>query len=676
MFDGVPEQLHQFIGSSRTTTTLPLPSLSFSSPTSLHHHHHGSSSNPTTNNNTVFPNFDPLFITGTNISSPQVQVQLLRPLHQVQVQQQPNSFLLHPFTHNQQSQPQKSSEDHQKHQESDRLVVVSNMSNNLDSNSPSSSAAANWSNDEVLALLRIRSSLDNWFPEYTWAHVSRKLEEVGYKRSAEKCKEKFEEEESRYLSNINYNKISSHCRLFNEFEDFYSNISHGQNPHDHHHHHHENIKKLEIKPTEEQEQEQEQQDKNLLVVDGLKLDSNKKDQKATEIKKKRKRVQQKKKEEEEEEEFEMLKGFCEDIVKKMMVQQEEMHEKLVEDMVKRDEEKFAREEAWKKVEMDKINKQLEIRAHEQAIVSDRQATLIKFLKSFNTTPTTSSTSLSTGTSKSTTSNNSDHHHHHQNRRSEESPVDKVPIIAQNNPNEHQVQNPSSNLDDDHHQQNPKPPTSQNPNSDPTQMIKKSPLSPVPTITTTTSAVVVSTQTTALILSNDHRHDTGKRWPRDEVLALISMRCSLHNNNNGDQQDKEGQANKIPLWERISQGMSQLGYKRNSKRCKEKWENINKYFRKTKDNVNKKRSLDSRTCPYFHQLSTLYNQGTLVVPPSSNEGTAGNIPTALPENLPAGSNSQAGSSSSDSTTIHVGGHHDDQAQGEKISVQVPTFDFEF
>ncbi|KAI9186221.1 hypothetical protein LWI28_015031 [Acer negundo] len=666
MFDGVPEQLHQFIASSRTTT-LPLPSPSFSSPSSLHHHHHhhGSSSNPTTNN-TIFPNFDQLFITDTNISSPQVQVQLL-PLHQVQVQQQPNSFLLHPFSHNQQSQPQKSSEDHLKQQESDRLVVVSNMSNNLDSNSSAAAAAAaNWSNDEVLALLRIRSSLDNWFPESTWAHVSRKLEEVGYKRSAEKCKEKFEEEEIRYLSNINYNKISSHRRFFNEFEDFYSNINHGQNPHDHHHH--ENIKKLEIKPTEEQEQEQEQQDKNLLVVDGLKLDSNKKDQKGTEIKKKRKRVQQKKEEEEEEEEFEMLKGFCEDIVKKMMVQQEEMHEKLVEDLVKRDEEKFAREEAWKKLEMDKINKQLEIRAHEQAIVSDRQATITKFLKSLTTTTTTSSTSSSSGTSNSTTSNNSDHHHHHhhQNRRSsEESPVDKVPIIAQNNPNDHQVQNPSSNLDDDDHQQNPKPPTSQNPNSDPTQMIKKSPLSP-PTTTTTTSAV---------ILSNDDHHDTGKRWPRDEVFALINMRCSLHNNNNGDQQDKEGQANKIPLWERISQGMSQLGYKRSSKRCKEKWENINKYFRKTKDNVSKKRSLDSRTCPYFHQLSTLYNQGTLVVRPSSNEGDTRNIPAALPENLPVGSNSQAGSSSTDSTAIHVSGHHD-QAQGEKVLVQVPTFDFEF
>jgi hypothetical protein len=61
----------------------------------------------------------------------------------------------------------------------------------------------------------------------------------------------------------------------------------------------------------------------------------------------------------------------------------------------------------------------------------------------------------------------------------------------------------------------------------------------------------------------------------------------------------------------------MGYKRSAKRCKEKWENINKYFKKTKDVANKKkRSLDSRTCPYFHQLSSLYNnqqqEGKLIV----------------------------------------------------------------
>lgn len=51
-------------------------------------------------------------------------------------------------------------------------------------------------------------------------------------------------------------------------------------------------------------------------------------------------------------------------------------------------------------------------------------------------------------------------------------------------------------------------------------------------------------------------------------------------------------------------MRRLGYNRNAKRCKEKWENINKYFKKVKES-NKKRPEDSKTCPYFHQLDALY-----------------------------------------------------------------------
>lgn len=30
-----------------------------------------------------------------------------------------------------------------------------------------------WSNDEVLALLKLRSSMEIWFPDFTWEHVSR-----------------------------------------------------------------------------------------------------------------------------------------------------------------------------------------------------------------------------------------------------------------------------------------------------------------------------------------------------------------------------------------------------------------------------------------------------------------------------------------------------------------------
>ncbi|KAJ6694173.1 hypothetical protein OIU85_004914 [Salix viminalis] len=112
------------------------------------------------------------------------------------------------------------------------------------------------------------------------------------------------------------------------------------------------------------------------------------------------------------------------------------------------------------------------------------------------------------------------------------------------------------------------------------------------------------------------------------------------------------------------GMLESGYRRSAKRCKEKWENINKYFRKTKD-VNKKRSMDSRTCPYFHQLSALYNQGTLVAP--DNRSTSPENQSNLSETRHS-SSSQNGTSNS---TVHVGTDGD-----QKNMAQAPPFDFEF
>ncbi|XP_013592300.1 PREDICTED: trihelix transcription factor GT-2-like [Brassica oleracea var. oleracea] len=93
--------------------------------------------------------------------------------------------------------------------------------------------------------------------------------------------------------------------------------------------------------------------------------------------------------------------------------------------------------------------------------------------------------------------------------------------------------------------------------------------------------------------------SSSRWPKVEIEALIKLRTNLDSKylENGP---------KGPLWEEISAGMRRLGFNRNSKRCKEKWENINKYFKKVKES-NKKRPQDSKTCPYFHQLDALYRE---------------------------------------------------------------------
>ncbi|XVF57265.1 hypothetical protein PTKIN_Ptkin06aG0191200 [Pterospermum kingtungense] len=610
MFDGVPEQFHQFIASS--ATTLPL-----SFPPPLH-----TLASPSASSPNGFTSFDPLFSTSNSHHH--------RHHHQVSLQlQQPDQFL-HPLQH-QQHQPRQKINDG-KDDNGTSLIGMNNieverersMSEPIDNQHP-------WSSDEVLALLRIRSSMENWFPEFSWEHVSRKLAELGFKRSAEKCKEKFEEE-SRYFNTINCSKS---YRIYGELEEFCQQADDEKN------------KSL--------EKSREDDDQDNMGHNNLEDDSrnnyNASDQdneKVVEsVANHNKRRSQKK--------FEMLKGFCEDIVNKLMAQQEELQNKLIEDMVKRDEEKVAREEAWKKQEMDRMNHELELRAKEQAVAGDRQAMIIKFLSKFSfkkqclgrsnieglvkvpsehPNPSSTSSSLVPGAAQNPNPNIADN----QTRNKQTKPISMAENQAPQNPNPKAPASSSSaqalapqNPNSVNSQSNPLvPPTSP-------LTVNKAPRNPLP----------------------NHKEDpAGKRWPRDEVLALINLRCSLYNN--GDNSDKEGAAAAIkgPLWERISQGMLELGYKRSAKRCKEKWENINKYYRKTKD-VNKKRSLDCRTCPYFHQLSTLYNQGTLIAPSEGPENRS-----VSPENhsdLP-----ETGANSSENTR---------GAKGSS-SMQVPAFEFEF
>ncbi|XP_022971655.1 trihelix transcription factor GT-2-like isoform X2 [Cucurbita maxima] len=93
--------------------------------------------------------------------------------------------------------------------------------------------------------------------------------------------------------------------------------------------------------------------------------------------------------------------------------------------------------------------------------------------------------------------------------------------------------------------------------------------------------------------------SSSRWPKDEINALIQLKTNL-------QMKYQENGPKGPLWEEISLSMKKLGYDRNAKRCKEKWENINKYFKRVKES-NKKRPEDSKTCSYFQQLDALYKQ---------------------------------------------------------------------
>ena len=86
-----------------------------------------------------------------------------------------------------------------------------------------------------------------------------------------------------------------------------------------------------------------------------------------------------------------------------------------------------------------------------------------------------------------------------------------------------------------------------------------------------------------------------------MLALIKLHSDMQARFN------EAGAPKAPLWEDISKSMAEMGYaNRNAKRCKEKWENINKYFKRARES-NKQRPENAKTCPYFHELDALYRK---------------------------------------------------------------------
>ncbi|XP_057763691.1 trihelix transcription factor GTL2 [Salvia miltiorrhiza] len=357
------------------------------------------------------------------------------------------------------------------------------------------STADPWSHDELLALLKLRSTMEIWFPDFTWEHVSRKLGELGFKRSGEECKEKFEEESCRHFA------ASKSYRILSELDEFYPQVPARQG--------------------QEDEAETSKNDEDVVILRNPEAEAAAEEAEEKGDKSRSKRKRRDKLEA-------TFKGFCEAVVSKMMAKQEELHRRLMDDVVRREEEKIAREEAWRGREAERARRELEARSKEQKTAAERQATIIDFLKHFS------------GSSSAS--------------RSPE-------LVDASNSN---VSNSSASF----HPAAPPSPSS-------------------------------------------GAGGAGRRWPRDEVQALIKLRCKAGGGGGGEEEGGKG-----PLWERISKGMMEMGYKRSAKRCKEKWENINKYFRKTRDS-SKKRSVNSRTCPYFHQLSCLYSDGTIVAPNRSD-----------------------------------------------------------
>ncbi|KAL4557403.1 hypothetical protein LXL04_035580 [Taraxacum kok-saghyz] len=101
-------------------------------------------------------------------------------------------------------------------------------------------------------------------------------------------------------------------------------------------------------------------------------------------------------------------------------------------------------------------------------------------------------------------------------------------------------------------------------------------------------------------TTSYAQSTTIRWPRQETLALLEIRSRL------DPCFKEAIStnHKAPLWDEISRIMNdEYGYQRSGRKCKEKFENLYKYYKKTKDGKVGKH--DGKHYRFFRQLESLF-----------------------------------------------------------------------
>eukprot|EP00252_Welwitschia_mirabilis_P005204 TRINITY_DN1568_c1_g1_i1.p1 TRINITY_DN1568_c1_g1~~TRINITY_DN1568_c1_g1_i1.p1 ORF type:complete len:769 (+),score=104.88 TRINITY_DN1568_c1_g1_i1:847-3153(+) len=464
-----------------------------------------------------------------------------------------------------------------------------------------------WPRQETLALLKIRSDMDAAFRDASlkgplWDEVSRKLAELGYQRSAKKCKEKFENVQKYYkrTKDGRAGRQDGKCyRFFSQLEALHnnninsnnSNMNSSNNSMNPSNQRNNNTSPIPIATSLPPHSRPLHISSPAILSSALPnnapsaVDLNPGGAAhSTEMKSSffyrggNLGSSSESSEEEYDEQTESRKRkraggggsgsgstakkmmyFFEQLIKQVMERQEAMQQKFLEAIEKREQDRMIREEAWKRQEMARLNREHEIMTQERALAASRDAAFISFLQKITgqnvQIPLVAPVAQSTTTVHTVPAMNETHN----------SRVETTAGTIQLHPHhQHQHQHQQ-------HQQHE----------------------------------VMNTEQTDL---SSFEHGSS-RWPKSEVHALIKLRTAMESR-------YQDAGPKGPLWEEISAGMSRLGYNRSAKRCKEKWENINKYFKKVKES-NRKRPEDAKTCPYFHQLDELYKKKLLGSNANSN-----------------------------------------------------------
>lgn len=276
----------------------------------------------------------------------------------------------------------------------------------------------------------------------------------------------------------------------------------------------------------------------------------------------------------------------EGLVKQVMERQEEMQKLFLETLERREQERMAREDAWRRQETARLNREHEILSHERAMATSRDAALVSFIQRMNMQSVQPVAIPPTNIAVTVMSPKPSQQKQHASRPSNvTAPAPKQKVPSEQLPVAPQL---------------PPPPQQEH------QEKQERALEVVPHQAHNSSTV----ESREIVLSSVTETTPSSRWPKVEVHALIKIRTELETRyqENGP---------KGPMWEEISAGMKRMGYNRSAKRCKEKWENINKYFKRVKES-SKRRPEDSKTCPYFHELDALYRKKLL-----AGNGSAGN-----------------------------------------------------
>ncbi|XP_050214546.1 trihelix transcription factor DF1-like [Mercurialis annua] len=492
----------------------------------------------------------------------------------------------------------------------DRMVIV-------DEADRMSCGANRWPRQETLALLKIRSDMDAVFRDSSlkgplWEEVSRKLAELGYHRNAKKCKEKFEnvyKYHKRTKDGRTGKSEGKTYRFFDQLEAFESTtqsqspappprpqpppavpskpqsvtmpphqivstttttLPWSNNPPNVTTHastvpsattnsHHVNIvitpnsdPTISPMPLSSSQPLNPSHNQNIIfpttfqnltshLFSSSTSSSTASDEELHGSRKRKRR----------------WKDFFERLTKDVIKKQEDLQKKFLETVEKRENERIAREDAWRVQEISRINKEHEILIQERTTAAAKDAAVIAFLQKISGQQNAVLT-----------------------LDIPQPPPPPVPVP---------VQAPPPIITPSPPQPQPQPPV---------QVAQpRNPPTPAPSLPIT--RLDIPKKDNGMDNIDNALAPSPSRWPKVEVEALIKIRTNL---------DTKYQENgpKGPLWEEISAAMRRIGYNRSSKRCKEKWENINKYFKKVKES-NKQRSGDSKTCPYFHQLDAIYKE---------------------------------------------------------------------